>query len=359
MRNAISGRMPRLLLAAALLGCGPLISHAQVSVGPQRASSLLTPKVIPSQINFGVFAIGDVSAAQTVTVRNISSQPVQITGAQLQGPAAGEFQFNLGQATPFTLQPGASETAQVFYAPQNQGQFGAQLVFMHRGPQVGSKAAVALSGTGIGVPGEEYTINCGGPAVTGGQAWTADYLFQGGLTVATQAPIQGAGGASADEAVLQTARISPSIVYHMPLDPGLYDVRLSFAEIDGALPGERVFNVYGESVLKAAGVDLAALVGPDALYEIEFRLFVFDGELKLALGGLVGLAILNGIEVRQVPLVNHTPGSAAFGPVESGSSAQIAIQLENLSGVTAELTEIVFDNVVTGTSEAFTLTLKS
>ena len=97
MRMANPGHLLRLLLAAALLGSSPAVLHAQISGTQQRAHSLLAPVVTPSLMNFSALAVGDVSAGQTVTVKNKSAVPVQVLAVQFQGPGAGEFQFSLAQ----------------------------------------------------------------------------------------------------------------------------------------------------------------------------------------------------------------------------------------------------------------------
>jgi len=74
--------------------------------------------------------------------------------------------------------------------------------------------------------------------------------------------IRGVGGA-APQAVYQSERQGPSVGYDVPgLTPGgAYTVRLHFAEIDGAAPGQRTFNVAIQATPVLTGFDIAAAVG--------------------------------------------------------------------------------------------------
>lgn len=124
-----------------------------------------------------------------------------------------------------------------------------------------------------------YRVNAGGPALSGTPTWSAD-------TSASPSPHLGAGGAGTatygtsatidmthpslppglPPALLQAERYDDGSAGEMkwsfPVTPGMYEVRLYFAEIWFTSPGQRVFGVTieGSSVLQ--NYDVVADVGP-------------------------------------------------------------------------------------------------
>ena len=91
----------------------------------------------------------------------------------------------------------------------------------------------------------------------------------------TEEPI----GRTSEPEMMQSAREGPGLVYKLPLEPGLYDVRLSFAEIGGKVAGERIFDVRAEGNPILVGLDIAAQVGQYNGFAHVERVAVLDGEL--------------------------------------------------------------------------------
>lgn len=111
------------------------------------------------------------------------------------------------------------------------------------------------------------------------------------------------------------------MTYTFPgLVPGkLYRMRLHFADIDppdgGSCAGNRVFNVYVNSVLELENEDICALTGGPYRARQEDLSFAANsaGQVVLSLLNITGRAIINGVEVEpQPPIAGNTPGTGRY-----------------------------------------------
>ncbi|MDP3674293.1 MAG: glycoside hydrolase family 2 TIM barrel-domain containing protein [Novosphingobium sp.] len=85
--------------------------------------------------------------------------------------------------------------------------------------------------------------------------------------------------------------------YRIPLDPGRYDVKLTFVE-PSAKPGERVFDVLANGRPVLQGLDVAAAAGaPLTALVRSFPMRVGSGSLDLEFRGRVGKALVSSVEV--------------------------------------------------------------
>jgi hypothetical protein len=131
-----------------------------------------------------------------------------------------------------------------------------------------SASAAAQTSTPTQTPTQQpIRLKCGGPAYTDslGQAWAADFGFNGGLVSKTTGAVSG----TPDPALFQTGRTAPdsgSLIYSFPVTNGSYHVNLYFAELDTGddVVGGRVFNVLMQSVPTFQNVDIFAAVGAGA-----------------------------------------------------------------------------------------------
>jgi Malectin domain len=175
------------------------------------------------------------------------------------------------------------------------------------------RAGTARSVTGVpaaGVPpvqqGDIIRIRCGldrsGYIDRLGNAWSGDMFFQGGAVLeATDRPIQGTR-----DAQLYRTRREGAFRYDIPLKPGVYEMRLYFAETvygddNPAGGGEtsRVFTVRinGKEIL--TNFDVVADVGASTA---DIKVFkdiapAADGKLHLQFEPVSNQPILNGIEI--------------------------------------------------------------
>jgi len=154
-----------------------------------------------------------------------------------------------------------------------------------------------------------YRINAGGPAVTaGGSTWEADRFFSG--TTNVYARVKSIESTTAD-VLYQSERYGKRFSYSLPVAPGVYSVRLHFAEIYFSSAGARIFNVDVENAqARMVQLDIVSEVGPNcALVKSANDIHVDDGSLDIAFEALVDNAKIAAIEVfRMIPVVTDTDG---------------------------------------------------
>jgi hypothetical protein len=117
-----------------------------------------------------------------------------------------------------------------------------------------------------------------------GNLWSADTLATGGRPAACGAAIEGATPTPDDLPLYQAGRAGKDFSYAIPLPPGLYALRLKFAEPTCQWSFERPFHldINGRRVLQNFDICQAAR-GPRRAYERVFRYVVpgADGQLRL------------------------------------------------------------------------------
>lgn len=185
-----------------------------------------------------------------------------------------------------------------------------------------------------------YRIEAGGEAnfIDGmGSTWIADQYFSGGLTV-DRGSIAIAN--TVDDRLYQTERYG-MYGYNIPVNNGVYTVRLHFAETWAGITaaGQRVFGVSVEGVTPAAWSNLdvfaqtggrnIALVGSD-------QFVVEDGVLNIAFTPIVRQPIVNAIEI----LANAAPAVALTAPTQGavivlGETATLAAAASDPDGQVA------------------------
>lgn len=150
-------------------------------------------------------------------------------------------------------------------------------------------------------PAVVIAINAGGPEFRGpdGTLYLADTHYAGGNTYATDGSIN----ATNNDTLYQTERWNEgSVVYEIPLDNGVYDVVLKFAEIYHENPGARVFDVTVEGERVASALDLVSAAGARTAYDITIdHVTVNDGSLSISIDGSVDNAKIAGIVVYREP----------------------------------------------------------
>nr|MCU0267950.1 malectin [Acidimicrobiales bacterium] len=150
-------------------------------------------------------------------------------------------------------------------------------------------------------------INAGGPAVqdAGGATWLGDRNFKGGTALTSTTQVS---GTTAPE-VYDNARVGMT-AYQIPVAAaGTYRVRLLFAELQHAQAGQRVFTVRAEGRKFVSDLDLAAVAGYAAAYDVVRDVSVTDGTLNVKFVNTVGVATVSAIEV--VPLTPATTTTTA------------------------------------------------
>jgi hypothetical protein len=154
-----------------------------------------------------------------------------------------------------------------------------------------------------------------------GNEWSADRYFQGGEPMASDIAISGAQPTLDDQALYQAGRRGKDFTYSIPVTPGLYAVRLKFAEPEHAWSFQRPFNleINGRRVLNNFDVCWIAR-GPRRAYERVFRYLVPDAKGLLVLHFTAGFepvpdsapeAMVQAIEVlpEDKPTIRRDVGS--------------------------------------------------
>jgi hypothetical protein len=154
-------------------------------------------------------------------------------------------------------------------------------------------------------PESVVRIACGrSAAFTGsdGNIWDVDLIGQGGINYTSERVIEG----TTNPSLLQAGRVGSTIRYAILLPPGLYAVRLHWAETLCRQLGDRVFHVdiNGRRVLREFDVHQAAQ-GADRAWDEVFRYQVpdADGRIVVELTGsshplsITNEAFISAIEV--------------------------------------------------------------
>ena len=198
--------------------------------------------------------------------------------------------------------------------------------------------------------GEAIRINVGGQEHTDvdGNVFLADQFFNAGSNAGgtnDDVFIVGTGtNASndndADDVLFQTNRFDDNLTYQIPVENGIYNLRLHFAETFFNAENERVFDVAVEGVEVLDNYDIfgtrfnAFTPGHDAsIFEEFFLIEVTDGFLTLNLEsqGADGInnALLSAIEVLPItdPAIAPLPTNGSTIVAESGQTDSFDVAL--------------------------------
>jgi hypothetical protein len=194
-----------------------------------------------------------------------------------------------GEAIRFVLDRGAS-------APDDLIAWMPRIIYADE-PQKLSAASVVRLICGTTTP---YTDSSG-------NQWSADRFYTGGTAVTTKAAIEAALPSAADQALYQAGRAGPDFTYKIPVRPGLYTIRLKFAEPRYEWSFERPMNlsINGRQVLRDFDICQSAR-GPRRAHERVFRYLVPDAEGRLVLrfaGGREPLRKSNQAMVQAIEVV--------------------------------------------------------
>ena len=105
-----------------------------------------------------------------------------------------------------------------------------------------------------------------------GNVWSRDAHFTGGAAVSTDTSVSGASPTADDVELYQHGRAGSDFSYAIPVKPGIYTVRLKFAETTYAWSFERPLNlsINGRRVLNNLDV-CQAVRGPNRAYDRVFH----------------------------------------------------------------------------------------
>lgn len=178
---------------------------------------------------------------------------------------------------------------------------------------------------------------------------TGSFGFVGGGTGNFPTPVAG----TTDDVLYQGMRGGPSFSYLFDgLAPGDYDVTLFFTEPWWTNAGQRLIDIQAEGVLVLDNLDLVAASGGSFVAHQEtFTATVSDGTLNVDFIAALDNAIVSAIAVVEAappvpePNIVTTPGSLAFGNVETGSSADLVTTITNTGTADLTVTGLATTNV--------------
>lgn len=128
-----------------------------------------------------------------------------------------------------------------------------------------------------------------------GNHWSADRYYTGGKTYAAAAEIQNAAPTEKDQPLYQQGRCGKDFTYAIPIQPGLYAIRLKFTEPEFEWSFQRPFHldINGARVLTNYDICWRAK-GPRRAYEKVFHNLVPDKNGQLVLRFTNGLEPVSG-----------------------------------------------------------------
>ena len=174
----------------------------------------------------------------------------------------------------------------------------------------------------------------GSAAVTDatGAVWSPDTTASdGGSVVAVSRSVRG----TPTPETFRAARTGVT-GYRIAVAGQAESVSLGFVAPAGTAPGARVFDVLAEGQVIAAGVDVAAAVGPLRAYRIGFSTRVTDGVLDLSFRATAGTPLVSNVRVVSTGAASPKPG-APVRPVVAGSPEAYGAEADGVTDDTAAL----------------------
>ncbi len=164
--------------------------------------------------------------------------------------------------------------------------------------------AVASAGTVVRLrcgAREPYTDACG-------NVWSADRYYTGGRATTTTATIAGTQPTLQDAALYQSGRQGRDFAYTIPVAPGLYSLRLKFAEPKFQWALERPFHLDVNGRRQLTNFDVVqAAGGPQRALEKVFRYLVPDADGHLVLRFQSGWAPVPHSDLAMVQAIEVVP----------------------------------------------------
>jgi hypothetical protein len=153
-----------------------------------------------------------------------------------------------------------------------------------------------------------------------GNVWSTDRFFSSGSPMSTNAAIEGASPSTADQALYQSGREGQDFSYAIPVKPGIYAMRLKFAEPKHEWFFERPLNVSINGRVVMSNVDICHVArGPRKAYEKVFRYLVPDANGNLVLRLTSGDDALKQSDLAMVQAIEVVPQDKQAIRIDCGS----------------------------------------
>ena len=314
-----------------LVGLVALASFTALSGRP--AAEL---RVSPAEVAFGPVVAGG-TATSDLTLTNLGtagSPSIEIEQATVSGEHAGLFRVVSGADA--VVPTGGDAVVTIAFSPDSTGLKVADLRVAHSGAN--SPTTVRLFGRGAQV----VRMNAGGREIDDSPAWTDDRAFldtvgaaavdDGGLLISLAHPSIPAG---VPDVLFQSARVgeTSSLGYVFPVDPGMYEVRLFFAELADAVTSPLLdVTVDGDAVVDRLNVADVAGAGAGVMVPIVVT-SSFD-TISVEIRSLLGSPWVNAIEIVDISQSSgpqlEAPADIALGPVQMPATVSEDLAVGNV-----------------------------
>jgi len=160
-------------------------------------------------------------------------------------------------------------------------------------------------------------------ADSNGNVWSEDGFFSGGTPMTTAAKIKGTQPTDKDQSLYQHGREGKDFTYSLTVKPGLYALRLKFAEQKYPWCFQRPIHldINGRRMLHNADICQAAR-GAFKSHEKVFRYLVPDGEGKLTLHVTSGLGPLKESDQAMVQAIELLPEAKPSVRIDCGAGRE-------------------------------------
>ncbi|MCC5835776.1 MAG: choice-of-anchor D domain-containing protein [Opitutales bacterium] len=333
-----------------------IFSDGSPSVDTMKAITPGTLEFEPESLTFDTTYSGS-NTSQTVYIGNAGgNQGIVINSFSFSG--SEDFSISYPVNLPFILAPDREFPIEVTFTPTGMGEKEASLSATTSN---GTSVPLQVVGTAGGTPATDtfVRINSGGPQYMDslGQIWSADAYFSGG-NAHSAGNIDIAN--TMDPVLYRTERWGGETTsYHIPVNPGNYDVNLKFAEIYYGVTtgigndhtGKRVFSVFIEGTEYLPNFDIWATAGPATATIQSFKnIEVLDGAMDITVTISKDSAKFSAIEI--VPAgsgespsgsLASSPAALQFNTVETGMEKALDIQLNNTGEGALEIDSITLE----------------
>ena len=292
-------------------------------------------RVSPAEVAFGGVVPGG-TATSDLILTNLGTAG---------GPAirVGQVTVKGEHAALFVAEPGADAVVSIggdavviiAFSPDSTGLKVADLEVVHSGAN--SPIVVRLTGRGARV----VRMNAGGREIDDSPAWIDDRAFVD--TAATTTFDDALPGVSLSHpsipentpsGLFESARVSDtsSLAYTFPVEPGMYEVRLFFAELPDAVRSTLLDVTVNDEAIVA--LDVAALAGPGAGLIVPIVVDSSLDKISVEIHSLLGSPWVNAIEIVDISESSgsqlDTPTDIALGPVQMPATVSKDLTLRNI-----------------------------
>lgn len=141
-------------------------------------------------------------------------------------------------------------------------------------------------------------VNAGGPQLNlgNGAFFEADSNFVGGTTRNTAFAVNG----TVEDPLYYAFRYGADFRYSAAMANGTYSLKLYFTEMTYSSAGQRKFDVFAEGALIINDLDVYSQAGAKSAYSIVKTISIVDGKIDLRFLGVVGNAVVSGIDLVKV-----------------------------------------------------------